>query len=334
MAGRDRLAPPDARPMPRPKPRLTETLMSLLPFLKRAKSAPAPTDALADFLTGWSVEVMPRTAAKIEDFRAILPKGTRVYIAHIEGTPIEDMVATAARIAGEGFEVMPHFPARIIRSRAELADWIDRYQGQAGVRSALLLGGGVTTPAGDFDSSMQMIETGLFDRAGFTRLHVAGHPEGNKDIDTDGGDRIVMEALRWKQAFSERTDAAMAITTQFCFEADPVIAWADRLAAAGIGLPIHIGIAGPAKLQTMIKFAIACGVGPSVRVLQRRAADVTKLLLPYEPDEILTALAAHKAAHPDFGIAQVHFFPLGGIQATADWALRHGAPALRPAMNG
>jgi methylenetetrahydrofolate reductase (NADPH) len=59
---------------------------------------------------------MPRTAEKVEDFRALLPAGTRVYIAHIDGTPIEDMVATAKRgSAGEGFDVMPHFPARIIK---------------------------------------------------------------------------------------------------------------------------------------------------------------------------------------------------------------------------
>ena len=110
-----------------------------------------------------------------------------------------------------------------------------------------------------------------------------------------------------------------------------LIAWADRLAAEGIRLPIHIGIAGPAKLQTMIKFAVACGVGPSLRVLQRRAKDVTKLVLPFEPDEILTALAMHKAAHPGFGIAQVHFFPLGGIQTTADWVQTHAGASGRPA---
>ena len=71
----------------------------------------------------------------------------------------------------------------------------------------------------------------------------------------------------------------MAIVTQFCFEPDPVIAWVDKLAALGITLPVHIGIAGPAKLQTLVKFAIACGVGPSLRVLQRRARDVTKLFI-------------------------------------------------------
>ncbi len=302
--------------------------MALSFFRKDTKSAPA-SDQVESFLKGYSIEVMPRTAEKVEDFRALLPKGTRVYIAHIEGTPIEDMVATAKRIAGEGYDVMPHFPARIIADRATLGDWIARYQGEAGIKQALLLGGGVNTPAGDFDSSMQLIETGLFD--GFDRLHVAGHPEGNKDIDKDGGDAIVMQALKWKQAFSERSDAKMAIATQFCFEAQPVIAWANKLAAAGVQLPIHIGVAGPAKLQTLIKFAISCGVGASLRVLQKRAMDVTKLLMPYEPTEFVTELAAHKAANPAFGIEQVHFFPLGGIKTNAQWVTENGGAAGTPA---
>ncbi|MFT6223514.1 MAG: methylenetetrahydrofolate reductase (NADPH) [Paracoccaceae bacterium] len=292
--------------------------MALLNFIRREKPQQDPT-TLNAFLEGFSIEVMPRTAAKVEDFSALLPKGTRVYVAHIEGTPIEDMVATARRLSENGYAVMPHFPARIIRDTAMLEDWIARYQGEAGVEQALLLAGGVDTPHGDFHCSMQLLETGAFGKAGFKRLHVAGHPEGNRDIDPDGGMKNVTEALAWKQKFSESSDAKMALATQFCFEAAPVIAWADALRAADIDLPIHIGIAGPAKLQTMIKFAIACGVGPSLRVLQKRAKDVTKLLLPFEPTEVLTDLAKHKAAHPDFNIEQVHFFPLGGIKANADW---------------
>lgn len=281
------------------------------------------------FLKGYSIEVMPRTAEKIEDFRQLLPAGTRVYIAHIEGTPIADMVATARRLKAEGYRVMPHFPARIIKDRATLADWIARYQGEADVKQALLLGGGVPKPAGEFDNSMELIETGLFD--GFERLHVAGHPEGNRDIDSDGSDRAVMQALKWKQAFSERTDAKMAIATQFCFEAKPVIDWVNRLNTEGISLPVHIGVAGPAKLQTLLKFAIACGVGPSLKVLQKRAKDVTKLLLPFEPDDLVDELAAHKAANPNFGIEAVHFFPLGGIKTNATWAIDHGGASATPA---
>ncbi|WP_300030354.1 methylenetetrahydrofolate reductase [uncultured Roseobacter sp.] len=306
--------------------------MALLNFKRKDTGAPkGVTPEVEAFLQDYSIEVMPRTAEKVDNFRDLLPGGTRVYIAHIEGTPIEDMVSTAARLNDDGFQVMPHFPARIIKDKATLADWIARYQGEADVKQALLLAGGVTTPHGDFDSSMQLMETGFFDAAGFTRLHVAGHPEGNRDIDPDGGTGNVDAALRWKNDFQSRTDAQMALATQFAFDAKPIIAWADGLKAAGITLPVHIGIAGPAKLQTLIKFAIACGVGPSLRVLQKRALDVTKLLLPYEPTDVLNDLAAHKAANPDFNISNVHFFPLGGIKTNATWAIENGGSAAVPA---
>ncbi len=306
--------------------------MSLLSFGKKKDEAPATVNPQVEaLLRDYSIEVMPRTAEKVENFRDLLPDGTRVYIAHIEGTPIDDMVATAKRLNADGYQVMPHFPARIIKDKATLADWIARYQGEADVKQALLLAGGVTTPHGDYDSSMQLLETGLFGDAGFTNLHVAGHPEGNKDIDPDGSMTNVDSALRWKQAFSETSDADMALATQFAFEAGPIIDWANGIKEAGIDIPVHIGIAGPAKLQTLIKFAIACGVGPSLKVLQKRAMDVTKLLLPYEPTEVLTELAAHKAANPGFNISHVHFFPLGGIKTNANWAINNGGSSAVPA---
>jgi methylenetetrahydrofolate reductase (NADPH) len=307
--------------------------MALLNFKKSVTSEAIVSPEVEAFLQGYSIEVMPRTAEKIPSFRDLLPLGTRVYIAHIEGTPIEDMVATAKRIAAEGYAVMPHFPARIIKDKDVLGDWIARYQGEANVTQALILAGGVTKPHGDFDSSMELLETGLFDQAGFTRLHVAGHPEGNKDIDPDGTNLNVDAALQWKQKFSERSDAEMALATQFAFEAGPIIEWANAIKAAGVDIPIHIGIAGPAKLQTLIKFAIACGVGASLKVLQKRAMDVTKLLLPYEPTDVITQLAAHKAKNPDFNISHVHFFPLGGIKTNANWAIRNGGNSATPAAN-
>jgi len=297
--------------------------MALLKFRSRDAAPPAPTGTpLADLLHGYSIEVMPRTAEKVEDFRTLLPAGTRVYIAHIDGTPFDDMLATARRLRTEGYEPMPHFPARSIPDRATLADWIARYRGEADVKQALILAGGIPAPRGDFASSMELLETGLFD--GFERLHVAGHPEGNRDIDPDGSEAEVMAALRWKQDFANRADARFAIATQFAFEAGPVLDWADRLAANGIAMPVHLGIAGPAKLQTLIKFAIACGVGPSLSVLQKRARDVTKLLLPFEPTEVLGALAKARAEGRGQNIKRIHFFPLGGIKTNANWATENG----------
>ena len=279
------------------------------------------TDALVkNFIEGFSIEVVPNSAAKVESFAEILPSGTRVYIAHLsEKEDIKTMVATAKRINEEGFSVMPHIPARIIKNKAMLAEWISMYKNEANVDQALLLAGGSSDVLGEFDSSMQLIETGLFDQAGFKRLHVAGHPEGSKDIDPDGGSKNVSSALSWKQEFSKRTDAQMAIATQFCFDADAVSKWATNIKNNGIDIPIHIGIAGPAKLQTLLRFSIECGIGPSMKVLTKRAKDITKLLLPYKPTEILKGLAEHKKQDPELNIEQVHFFPIGGIKQTADF---------------
>ena len=293
--------------------------MSILSAFTSKEENIKVSESLKDFLGDFSIEVMPRTASKIESFTEILPQSTRIYIAHIEGVPIEEMVETAKRLASERFNVMPHFPARIIKDKSMLDDWINRYQGEAGIEQALLLAGGVSKPHGDYENSMQLVETELFEKYNFKHLHFAGHPEGNKDIDSDGSNKNVDAALSWKQKFKERTDIALALTTQFCFEAEPVIEWANSLTSKGIDIPIHIGVAGPAKLQTLIKFSIACGVGPSLRVLQKRAKDVKKLLLPFEPNEFLETLAEHKKTNPGFNITNVHFFPLGGINVNASW---------------
>jgi len=304
--------------------------MSILNFSSNKVSEINP--ALEAFLKNFSIEVMPRTASKIENFKELLPQNTRVYVAHIEGTPINEMIDTAKRLTDEGYNGMPHFPDRIIESKEVLVNWIDRYKNEAGVKDALLLAGGVNQPYGEFHSSMDLLDTGEFDKAGFKNLHVAGHPEGNMDIDTDGKTKNVDSAISWKQEFSQKTDANMAITTQFCFESGPVIEWADRMASMGIDIPIHIGVAGPAKLQTMIKFSMACGVGASLRVLKRRAKDVTKLLLPFKPNQFLTELAEYKALNPNFLITNVHFFPLGGIKTNANWTIENGGISATPAL--
>ena len=276
-------------------------------------------EAIKNFLDGFSIEVTPKAAAKIDNFADLIPKGTLIYIAHIEGTPIEEMVATAKKINEQGFSAMPHFPARIIKDKNVLQDWISKYQNEANVKNGLLIAGGANKPYGEYDSSIQLIESELFDKANFQNLHIAGHPEGSMDIDPDGSTKNVDQALSWKNEFSKRTDAKMAITTQFSFDADSVISWANNLKKSGIDIPIHIGIAGPAKLQTLLKYSIECGVGASIKIIQKRAMDLTKLLLPYKPTTIITDLANYKANNPSFNIEKVHFFPLGGVKQVSDF---------------
>ena len=286
--------------------------------LPSERSQPPSANTTPHFIKGYSIEVLPHTAARIASFRQLLPPETRVYIACIKDAPLADMVRTAKRLRADGFAVMPHIPARHIRNIAEFEDWLRHYRDEADVREALVIGGDAARPAGDIESSMQLLESGLFDKYGFTRLHVAGHPEGNARITRDGASRLD-DALAWKQAFADRTDAEMAIVTQFFFDTAPLTAWIERLRNSGVTLPVHLGVAGPTKLQSLIRYALACGVGPSIAALKKRALDLSRLLLPYEPDEMLSALAAYAGKNPGMGIEQVHFFPLGGIEKTADW---------------
>ena len=283
------------------------------------RNQPPSAIGLGSFISGYSIEVLPRTAAKIGSFKQLLPQETRIYIANVHGTPLDDMVRTAKRLRDEGFAVMPHIPARFIRDIAEFEHCLRRYSEEADVREALVLGGEAAKPAGTIDSSMQLFKSGLFDKYGFARLHVAGHPEGNVNISRGDASRLD-DALIWKQAVANHTDATMAIVTQFFFDAKPVITWVERLRDMGVTLPVHVGAAGPTKLKNLIKYALTCGVGPSVGVLRKRALDLSKLLLPYEPDDVLSALADYAAANPGAGIERAHFFPLGGIEKTIGWA--------------
>ena len=277
---------------------------------------PSPKQSVIELLSGFTTETTPAAAAKIGDYRAYLKPGATVFITFLPGSRFEDTVAVAIRLRGEGFNPVPHFAARSVPSRGFLHENLTRLAGEAGVDQALLIGGALNQPLGEYSNTMQLLDTGLFDRHGIRRIGIAGHPEGSPDIP----DARIRTALAWKNAFAERTDASMYIVTQFCFEAAPVVAWDKRIQAEGNRLPVYIGLPGLASLKALIGHAKACGVGPSMRFLTRQARNVTKLLTVSAPDRLVTALAAYRANDPGCGIHGVHVYPLGGLKKSAQWA--------------
>ena len=278
-------------------------------------SIPSPKQSIIELLSGFTAETTPAAAAKIADYRVHLPPGATVYITFLPGSKFADTVAVAIRLRREGFIPVPHVAARSMPNRAFLEENLARLTGEAGVDQALLVGGAVSQPLGEFSDTMQLLDTGLFDKYGVGRIGVAGHPEGSPDIP----DVQIRAALAWKNAFAERTGASMYIVTQFCFEAAPVIAWDRRIQAEGNRLPVYIGIPGLASLKALIGHARACGVGPSMRFLTRQARNVAKLLTVSAPDRLVAALAAYRATDPGCGIHGVHVYPLGGLKKSARW---------------
>ena len=287
---------------------------------------------IIDLVAGFSLETTPGSALKIPDYRDYLRPGAKVAVTFLPGSDFADTITTAKRLKAEGFEPLPHFAARSIPSRADFEAYLQGLQDQVGITEVVALGGGVSQPLGEYADSMQLLESGLFDKHGIKTIGVAGHPEGSPDISDNG----LKEALAWKNAFAERSDAAFYIATQFCFEAAPIIAWDKAIQDDGNRLPIHIGVPGLATLKTLINHAKACGVGPSMRFLTRQARNVAKLMTVNTPDKLILDLARYKASDPTCGISQVHIYPLGGLRKSAAWtyAVADGDFTLKPKDKG
>lgn len=287
---------------------------------------------IRDFMSEFTLETTPGSAAKIERFADHVRPQTPVYITFLPGSNFDDTLAVATRLRREGFEPIPHFAARSIPSRAFLANGLAQLCSEADVKRVLIIGGAVPNPVGEFSDSMQLLDTGLFDRHGIRSIGLAGHPEGSPDIT----DEAIRSALKWKNEFAQRTDAHLYLVTQFCFEADPIIRWDKLLQADGNRLPIHIGVPGLATIKTLLAHSKACGIGASMTFLSKQAMNVAKLLTVSAPDRLVTQLAAYKARDPQCGIAGVHMYPLGGLKKTADWsyAVRDGRFRLNASRTG
>lgn len=271
---------------------------------------------IQQFLTGFSVETTPGAAAKIADFSEYIRAGSVVYITFLPGSDFDATVAVATRLRNEGFIPVPHFAARSISNQTTLNENIARVVGEAGVDWVLCISGAVDKPIGEYTDSMQLLDSGLFDKYGIKRIALAGHPEGSPDM----SEQAAQAAVKWKNQFQNKTDAEMYLVTQFAFESAPLIAWDKMLQHDGNKLPIHIGIPGLATLKTLLLHAKACGIGASMKLLTKQAKNVTKLLAVNTPDKLVRELADYRANNSESAIAGVHMYPLGGLRRSAKWS--------------
>lgn len=276
----------------------------------------ATIEQIAKAGANWSIEVTPAGAGKVESFGDALAPGTDVNVTFLPGSDPADTARVAARLRDEGMHPIPHIAARSIHDKAQLERILKALKSEASVDEVLIIGGGVDNPVGDFASSMDILETGLIQDHGIGKIGVSGHPEGSPDIPADA----LASALAWKNEFAKKEGLSLYIETQFCFEAEQVLAWERDIRAAGNALPIRIGIPGPATIKTLFRFAQISGIGPSMRFISKQAKNVAKLLTVQAPDLLLADLAKGMAEDKDCLLAHFHYYPFGGFAKTAAYA--------------
>ncbi|HUI94286.1 MAG TPA: methylenetetrahydrofolate reductase [Xanthobacteraceae bacterium] len=274
---------------------------------------PIEVARIAEFVRSASFEATRPSDAELDALAAAVPAGTRIYVSAIPARPPEEQIAVARRLNARGFEPVPHLAARNFPDTGALDHYLARMVDEAGVTRLLIIGGDRDTPAGHFHRAIEVIESGLPQSRGIREIGIAGFPEGHPRVAQAELDR----ALAAKLEAAAATGLSVYIVTQFAFSAAPVLDFIARLRDDGIDLPIRVGLAGPASVATLMRFAAICGVAVSARALARNAGLVKHLFGANAPDAIVRALAG---ARPGLGEVAPHFFTFGGLAKTARWA--------------
>ncbi|EFO29516.1 methylenetetrahydrofolate reductase [Roseibium sp. TrichSKD4] len=261
-----------------------------------------------------STEMSPKQVVEKSELLEFIPKGTRVYVTDL-GNASEDMIVSAAKtLSDRGYTPVPHMAARRYQSVDAFETRITRLTQEAGVTDVLAIAG-EADKAGPLTSSVALLETGLFDKLGIKTIAVAGHPEGAPEIKPD----VIKSFLMRKHELAAESDAQFILATQFGFDPHKVSQWLDEIAGWGNQFPVHIGIAGPAKMTTLIKYAAFAGVENSLNFLKKRGGSVVSMLAGYDPETMVGPLETRVEARPDTQLQQLHVYPFGGIQKTGEW---------------
>lgn len=267
---------------------------------------------IIELMRSASLEVSARDPLAGAGLADLVAPGTAVFVNFAPGDTPHAIVAAAARLRRAGFRPVPHIAARPLASFTQLHDYLRRLAGEAEVDTALVIGGDLDRPAGPFASSFEILSTGLFERHGIRRIGLAGYPEGHPKI----GARALADALRLKLGLARQAGLEPFIVTQFGFAAPAILAFIAACRADGVAAPIHVGLAGPASIATLAKFAVRCGIGNSLRHLTGGHTAVARLLTEAGPEAVIQRLAGEDEGR---AVAGLHFFTFGGVRRTAEW---------------
>ena len=224
-----------------------------------------------------------------------LPKVKDVYITMLPGNDYREVVNKATELTKSGFNPVPHFPARSIKNQSELKDFVNRCK-DGGVKQALVIGGSAQ-PIGDFHCSLQLLETGLFEG---WKIGIAGHPDGSPDI----SDEDLEKAMIDKKPYADY------VVTQWCLDAKPIAAFIAKQT-----LPVRVGITGPLKITSLLKFANIVGAKNYINFLKTNVTKALDLLKPRNPNDIIEQL---KDLADNF-----HIYTFGGLKETNKWLMEN-----------
>ena len=264
--------------------------------------------ALVELLRSPRFELIPLRDA-LERAEA-LPPGSATTVTASPSHGIEATIELCEELARLGHDATPHLAAHMFRDRAHLRDVLDRCR-RIGLRSAFVIGGDAKD-RGELHDGLALLRAMADLDHPFASIGVAGYPEGHPAIPEER----LTAALLEKQAF------ATTLTTQMTFDGEAIAAWIRRVRAAGVTLPVVVGVTGAVRIRRLARVATRIGVGGSLRYL-RKNRQLLHLLLhrTYTADRLLRSLGP-TLTEPEADVRGLHIFTFNQVEETVAWRRR------------
>ena len=280
---------------------------------------------------GVSIETSAKDRAGLEAATPHLTPGSDFFVTWMPNDTAERRLEACKAVRDAGFTPVPHIAVRFVESRDQLDQILGGLVEGAGVRKVLTIGGELDAPRGPYGQALDVIASGALKAAGIQDVCIGFYPEGHPKV----SDSDLRTAFNAKAAAAKEQGLNVTGVSQMAFEAKPYLDIISQIRGDGHTFPLRLGVAGPAGLPTLIKFAAMCGVGASMKALTTRSSTITKLLTEAGPDPVIRGLAESPAL-PDLGALALHFFVFGGAEKTAKWmrAAREGRITLEPKGDG
>jgi methylenetetrahydrofolate reductase (NADPH) len=277
-------------------------------------SAATLEQSIARLAQSASIEINFYDVNHLAASRDWLAPGTRVYVSFLPQQTFEETQQACRAVRAAGFEPIPHIPVRLIPDEATLDRNLAAMVGDAGAREVLLISGDYAHSQGPFANVSQVLASGLLVKHGLRKVSVAGHPEGHPQVALNE----IRRAEREKAAMGAAAGLDVALVSQVVFEHTPFLQWAQQLRADGVRARIVAGLAGPASVTTLFKFALRCGAGASIKTLGARPSSLMKLIGDRGPEDVVRGLAeARVRMEADF--TGFHLFCFGGYLRACEW---------------
>jgi len=235
-----------------------------------------------------------------------LPERARVSVTASPDKGMRPTVDLALDLAERGFAVTPHISARATATKSELAHMVSRFA-EAGIDQAFVVGGDAVGH-GDFRNALELLVA--LDGMGhpFTRIGVAGYPEGHPNIPDD----------RLLSALVAKLPHASYIATQMCFDAAVIEAWIRSIRSAGVDLPVSLGVPGAVDAARLLTIGARIGVGRSLRYVRKNRKGIARMMRTGSAptDDLVMKLAP---LAEQLGIDGLHIFTFNAVADTTAW---------------